>query len=371
MKILKRIVWVSFALLIGAVFACTPRQQKQAGNTELIADSDSVRLSFAFIGCNRIAYSDRKKSNASKANVPALKRIFRELTAMEKKPDLLFFMGDLVLGEKDTTALNTQLSAWVAQYEDAEFSGIAKSGIEMVAIPGNHEMLFYDEATHNEFPLKGATEDWLKHMSPYMPKDRNRVPFDSVINGATFSFVRDSIAFVVMNTDTYNAPAPGEKFGKEGQVPEDWVNAEVRRLASSPAVKRVFTMGHRPYYVDGAYDTLHSGFPDGPKVWPTMVEQRVTALLTAHQHKYQRWQPEGNGTYEIIAGQGGTYSGKDTPRFYGYSLIRVYNSGRAELITKGWDLPDPTWGAAPDNPTTIRDSVTLTWSKNKYPFSNL
>ena len=358
---------VLFLLLTGSLLtSCTSQKKSKQTNNR----SETISLSFAFIGCNRIAYSDRSKSNSSKANVPALRRIFRELSAMKRKPDLLFFTGDMVLGEKDTAALSTQLSAWVEQYKDADFSPVAKSGIEFVALPGNHEMLFYDEATSGEYPLRGATEIWLKHMTAYMPADRNKVPYDALVNGATFSFVRDSVAFVVMNTDTYNEPAPGKQFGKEGKVPAQWINSEIARLASSPAVRHVFAVGHRPYYVDGAYDTLHGGFPDGPKVWPAMLENHVVALLTAHQHKYQRWQPQGKGTYEIIAGQGGTYSGKDTPEFYGYSLINIYRNGRIELLTKGWDLPNPTWGSAPQNPTTTRDSTTLSPQTNANPYSN-
>lgn len=346
--------------------ACGPQQKSQLND----APEDPIAISIAFIGCNRIAYKDRKESNASKANVPALKRIFEELTAMDRQPDLLFFLGDMVLGESDTAAMNTQLAAWVAQYKDPSFSGIASTDIELVAVTGNHEMLFYDVKSKGEYPLAGATEVWLRYMTEFMPDDRDKVPYDTLINGATFSFIRDSVAFVVMNTDTYNAPEPGEQFGKEGLVPADWINQKIKEYASSEAVKHVFTVGHRPYYVDGAYDTLHGGFPDGPKVWPSMVKNKVVAMLTAHQHKYQRWQPEGEGTYEVIAGHGGTYSGDSTPLFYGYSLVNVYENERIELITKGWDLPDPTWSSAPQNPTTTRDSTTLTWSANANPYPN-
>ncbi len=362
---MKRSTTLSVIVLFSIILSCSnPKEEAE------IPDADEITLSFAFIGCNRISYTDRKESNASKANVPAVQRIFKELSAMERKPELLFFLGDLVLGEQDTSALSTQLNAWVKQYEDTSFSDISTSGIELVAVTGNHEMLFYDVKTKGEYPLEGATEDWLKYMDKYMPSDRTKVTYDTLINGATFSFTRDNVGFVVMNTDTYNAPKNGAQYGEEGRVPAKWVNGEVARMGSDPAIKHLFTLGHRPYYVDGQYDTLHGGFPDGPKVWPTMIENDVAAMLTAHQHKYQRWQPEGKGIYEVIAGQGGTYSGANTPQFYGYSLINVYESGRIELLTKGWDLPNPTWGAAPQNPTTTRDSTTLTPGPNANPFDN-
>lgn len=356
---------ITAIVLTGIMLSCG--NQKDETKTP---PADEIKLSFAFIGCNRISYTDRKESNASKANVPAVQRIFKELTAMDRRPELLFFLGDLVLGEQDTSALSTQLDAWVKQYNDPTFSGIASSGIELVAVTGNHEMLFYDVKTKGEYPLKGATEDWLKYMTEYMPKDRNKVPYDTLLNGATFSFIRDSVGFVVMNTDTYNAPPSGQAYGEEGRVPYQWVNEEVSRLGSDPGIKHLFTVGHRPYYVDGKYDTLHGGFPDGPKVWPTMMVNDVVAMIVAHQHKYQRWQPEGKGIYEVIAGQGGTYSGPNTPKFYGYSIINVYESGRIELVTKGWDLPNPTWGAAPQNPTTTRDSTTLSPGPNANPYDN-
>ena len=105
-------------------------------------------------------------------------------------------------------------------------------------------------------------------------------------------------------------------------------------------------------------------------MWPTVKVNNVVAMLMAHQHKYLRRQPEGKGIYEVIAGQGGTYSGPDIPKLYGYSLINVYESGRIELVTKGWDLLDRMWGTAPQNPTTRRDSTTLNPRPNANPCGN-
>lgn len=357
MNLLPALSASAAAALLFSFTGCSERPSA-VSNAALDA-TNPVVLSFAFVGCNRIAYSDRHQVNASKANTPALKRILNEVADLD--PDLLFLMGDLVLAESNTAELDTQLEAWVSQFEDPNFSRIGKSSTELVALPGNHEMLYYDASSGGEFPLDGAINIWLKRMSPFMPSGRARDASQPIVNGATFSFVRKGVAFVVMDTDTYNAER------EEGQAPVDWINAQVEAYAKDPSVHQIFAVGHRPYYVDGQPNTSHGGFPDGPNIWPTLESNHVVAMLSAHQHLYDREQPNGQGTYQIIAGQGGTFDNSCTPQFYGYSIIDVMQDGSISLRTYGWDVGDPTYGPS-SSPTTLRDQTQLTMSANANPY---
>ena len=349
-------------------------------NDELITepkiDKDSVVLSFAFVGCNRINRLDQQDTaatNETSANVYVLRRIFDEMADMKKKPDLFFFLGDLVYAESTTELLNSQLDAWVAQYNDPVFSDFGSSGIEMVAIPGNHEMLSWADHNvegHDEWPLKGATELWVKYMSDYMPIDRDHVMgVDSVNNQMTFSFVRGNVGFDMMNTDTYNAPTDENPWGLEGQIPTQWIVDKVNEYEADPSIDHVFVMGHKPYYIyqDGIVqgETGHAGLPEGPTLWPKLNDAHVVAMLSAHLHDYQRTQPGEEGTYQVIAGNGGS---EGSATFFGYSIINIMRTGEVELISKGFDVGDPYFSAVPNNPSTVRDSTSLTWEKNANPY---
>lgn len=334
--------------------------------------ADSVVLSFVFVGCNRVDRGDVSNPAAtdkSSANIAALQRLFAEVSAMNRKPDLFFFLGDLVYGESTLPTLNSQLQAWANLYANTTFSGISTSGIEMVAVPGNHEMLTYKKvagSVHTEWPLKGSIDIWLKYMSGFMPQDRDTVSgVDSYVNKATFSFVRKNVAFIVMNTDTYNPPTKEHPYGWEGMIPMQWITDKVEQYKQDPAVEHIFVLGHKPCYVNGKLETGHDGLPEGPVLWPQLQHAGVNAMLSAHVHDYDRMQPGDTSTYQIIAGNGGS---SGPAAFFGYSVIHILKSGKIQLLSKGYDVGVPYYQAVPNNPTTIRDSTILTRTKNTNPY---
>jgi len=240
----------------------------------------------------------------------------------------------------------------------------------MVAVPGNHEMLTYADHNvqgHDEWPLKGATDIWLQHMSPYIPSDIEQAPDSNGLdNRLTFSFVRDRVGFVVMNTDSYNPPTTSNPWGLEGMIPTQWISNKVKEFqADSANIDHVFVLGHKPYYIGGSPHTGHQGLPEGPTLWPELNRYHVEAMLSAHVHDYQRMQPGGKGTYQIIAGNGGS---KGSASFFGYSLINILSNGTIELKSKGFDVGTPYYQAVPQNPMTLRDSTILTWTKNANPY---
>ena len=353
-------------------FCNQPKEQEQEVSSTPVENDDPVLFSFAFVGCNRVDWTDRDNdtaTNGSTANLAVLERIFSELSVLERKSELFFFLGDMVLAESTTENLDNQLTDWITLYNDTSFSKMSESAIEMVAIPGNHEMLYYKDYNipdHDEWPLKGATEIWMKHMSQFMPEEREHVTgTDSIANQMTFSFVRHNVGFVLMNTDTYNEPTSENPYGVEGMIPTQWIIDKVNEYQQDPNVDHVFVLGHKPYYVSGEPQTGHVGLPEGPVLWPKLKEAHVVAMLSAHYHDYQRMQPEGEGTYQVIAGNGGS---KGTATFFGYTTINILKNGEVELISHGFDLGDKYYEAAPNQPITVRDSTRLTWSTNSNPY---
>lgn len=355
------------AVLVFMLASCN--DSKKESDKPLVKSSamlatDPVVYSFAFMGCNRVDRGD--SSNASTANVLALQSIFNDITALKNKPAVFFLLGDIVLGESDTADLNNQLSVWLAQYKDTKFSNISTSGIEVVAVPGNHEML-----NGSEKPLYGSADVWLKYMSPFMPSDRKQIANTATLdNRMTFSFVRNNTAFIVMNTDSYNPPTKQNPQGLEGIVPTDSILNWVNDFKANKAIEHIFVLGHKPYYVSGKSCTGHKGLPEGPVLWPAFNAAGVVAMLSAHEHDYQRWQlPADTGTYQIIAGNGGS---QGEAKFFGYTIINILKSGKVQLVSRGFTkqkhgkyyrLPYPV-------DFITRDSTILTWSKNTNPYSN-
>ncbi|MEZ5018120.1 MAG: metallophosphoesterase [Flavipsychrobacter sp.] len=336
--------------------------------------TDSVIYSFAFMGCNRVDRNDKgkaKATNASSANVYALKRIYDNLCEEKRKPDAFFFLGDLVVAEQENLDdLKSQLKAWVELYDSTGFSDISTSGIELVALPGNHEMLYYANygvPHHDEWPLDGAEDVWIEHMAPYMPKDRDIITgADSMANRSTFSFVRKNIGFIVMNTDTYNPSSAKYKHGMEGLIPTKWITQKIEEYRKDSTIKHIFVLGHKPYYVYHKAETGHNGLPEGPVLWPALRKNNVVAMLSAHVHDYQRMQPMGDSTYQIIAGNGGS-PGQAT--FFGYTTINVYASGKIELKSKGYKIGHPYYAApVKEESFSIWDSTLLTPTPNANPY---
>ena len=337
--------------------------------TTTVVTPPTVLSSFVFMGCNRVDRHDKDKpaaTNASTANLAVLKKIYEDITALPRQPELFFFLGDMVLGETDTTNLSHQLRAWVQLYQDTSFSSISQGNIELVAVPGNHEMLSYHNGA--EWPLQGATQVWMQHMQPFIPTDASHVTgADSLNNRATFSFKRGNVGFIVMNTDTYNSPNDNPPYGLEGQIPVQWIGQQAQQFQADPAIDHIFVLGHKPYYVMGTPKTDHSGLADGPALWPLLENARVVALLSSHVHDYYREQPQDTGTYQIIAGNGGSPPTAQA-KFFGYSIINIMSDGTVELDTRGIGIGSPYYQLGTDSIMSTRDTTTLTWEANANPY---
>jgi len=335
--------------------------------TNVVFEKDSIVNSFVFVGCNRLWWKD-VEPNTSSANTNVLKNIFERVAQSPIETDYFFFLGDIVNGEATNEVLESQLKYWNQDYDNGVFSDFKSTGIELIAVPGNHEMLDEDET-----PLAGTTDTWMKYMGKYMPEKRDRIP-NSPDNRATYGFTDGNIAFIVLNTDTYNTI---DETGIESLIPYNWVQKQVEKYHADPTIDHIFVLGHRPFYTncldygdtllcpsDNPHEcvrnTTHSGvrWPENSNpLWQSFEDNNVISMLSAHVHQYQRLQPN-QKTYQLVAGNGGSPLDHDTaPEFFGYTRINIWASGRVEMVSEGYDAPYPY--NRPINPSTNKDT---TWT---------
>lgn len=374
-------------IVICSICSCNSKKSSGTGTKEKenilsagdpAIDPDSVLFSFVFMGCNRVDLKDTGDSNtnASTANVPELQRTFNEIAGLSIKPVYYFFLGDEVLGlNHDTTQLSTQLIAWRQQYADKKFSALPASGIQLVAIPGNHEML-YEKKTKKgkkeEVPNKYGLTAWMNQMSAYMPSGVtiNRVSgTDSLDNLMTYSFTYQNTHFILLNTDTYN------DNGIIGMAPASWIVADIEAARKDPAVQHIFLLGHKPAIVSkNLYEYDGENIMDTgviKTIWPAMEANNVEAMLSAHSHQYDRMQPDPFKTYQVIAGNGGSpYEHKaaehNDRQFFGYTIVYVMKNQQVVVQSMGRSVPAANYlMSIPDTlPTTVRDQVNISWGTN-------
>ena len=336
-------------LVLPACHSETVSQPQPAAPTSAVRDT--LAYSFAVLGCNRIDNADvNLATNPSTANVPQLTRTFDDLAALRPVPDYLFFMGDMVLGySPDTAVIGRELRAWVALYRAAPLS---RTGIRMVAMPGNHEVM----SGKNQPSFVGAEQAWRTALRPYLA-GRNGPPAGGPDRLATdqsqlsYSFDYKQSHFVVLNTDP---------VGAEGTVPLNWLGQDLA-AARARGSKHLFALGHKPALPAPAND----GLSNGGSMWSLLEANHAEAMLAAHNHLYYRIQTPPYHPWQLIAGNGGSVldaSAHPNKVFFGYTLVKVFTSGKVKAYSYGRDLPTSGYlGPTAGTPTTVRDSVDITW----------
>ena len=330
----------------GVVLACTD-------TTSPITDPAAARLSFAVIGCNRVDAADTL-GNTSTANIEQLTRTFQEIAALPVRPKFLFFTGDLVFGyTNDTLQLARQLTSWRQLYEASPLPGL---GVELVAIPGNHEV-----QNLSKVATASAERTWLRVMQPYVTRGGNGPTAGGADNLATdqsrltYSFDAGNSHFVTINTDP---------TGADWHAPTAWVTTDLA-AARGLGAQHVFVFGHKPAY---AYPTVATdGLAKFPttrdQFWSALTAQHVDAMFSAHNHVYWRAQPvAGTSTWQVIAGNGGSRlettidpSVPTSGAYYGFVVTTVRNDGRVVIRSFGRDVPAAGYTAM-STPSTVRDS---------------
>jgi len=92
-------------------------------------------------------------------------------------------------------------------------------------------------------------------------------------------------------------------------------------------------------------------------------------MLASHFHVYQRFQPHPGKTWMVVSGNGGSPledNLRTDEQYFGFTVVSVLRSGRVIAKSYGRNIPPGPGGyAAPDPadkyPTTVRDSVDITW----------
>lgn len=319
-----------------------------------------VAYSFVMIGCNRVDAADTA-GNQSTANIEQLTRDFADITALPQKPAMLLFMGDLTLGyTNDTTQLAKELDAWKALYSNSSF---AHSGIELVAIPGNHET-----QGANKLAYAAAERTWLREMAPYITRGGNGPQAGGADNlqtdqsKLTYSFNYKDTHIVTLNTDP---------VGADWHVPTHWIASDLA-AARTAGAKHILVFGHKPAFSYPTIPTDGLGEDTAARnvFWSSMNTNHAEAMFSAHNHVYFRSQPTGAGAWQVIAGNGGSKleatidpSIPTSGSYYGFTVVSVLNNGHVIVKSYGRDIPTAGYTqSAAGSPTTVRDSVDITWA---------
>lgn len=324
--------------------------------TAWAADEDRVVFSFAFVGCNRLDKAGvAGTGSASTANEAQLLQTFKDVGSTNPAPNYLILAGDVVKAKKDgTKTLKRQLEAWTQLVQ-----GAPKSTAQLVVFTGNHELLkSASDEDDTEVPNRPAYAYWQAHMKPFIlgqDGPRKGGP-DRLVNderGLSYTFRKDGVLFVVLNTDTQIDKAT------IGDVPLEWVTKKLAEAQSDPTIEHIFVMGHKPVAVPGK--TPDSGesnirqsegrafyaLLNAPNPAHQTAPTKVRAYLAAHAHEWN-YQADlspvfGTGTVpQIIAGNGGSPPESkwvQAQGYFGYTLISIWRSGKVSAQSFGRAIP--------------------------------
>jgi hypothetical protein len=333
------------------------------------APGDEVKLSFVFMGCNRIQHSDWKKikkDDPSSANLPQIKQSFKDIAAMKPAPSYFFFVGDLVvnLEDDDGSILKKQLEAWADLFHDSPVKG----KLTLVPLPGNHEMLRKlkddKDADDTEVPNKHCDSVWLKWLKKSgfdtvarvangptagHPKEDHLVDDQSEL---TYSFNIKDIHFIVINTDTISSVIdPKTKHPYAGWVPYHWIEKDVKAAQEDSKISAIFLFGHKPIMDHPKKEEdsiLNEGdYKLGDKLQSLFQSHsKVRAYLCAHEHVWDSAPlAKAPKVYQVIAGNAGSQlNSKWSPpggTYFGFSEIKIYGHGKVGLINHARPTPTP------------------------------
>lgn len=301
-------------------------------------------LRFAFIGCNRIGFTELTPDNPSSANRQQLLQTCADLTA--EPPAFLFLIGDMVTNYADGgEVLRGQLEAWKELYES---TALSKTSTVMVPVVGNHEVLGSKQNPETglwkDYPNPATLPVWNEVLDSYLrwsdgPTTGGSNPDALTQDQSRMSFTlrQDDVLFICLNTDTFVDSTT------IGDVPLHWVEEKLARAEADPTIKHVFVLGHKPVLrPDLPGDIIRPGEDEALDALMGRCS-KLRAYLTAHFHLWDG-RFTGHDVYQIIAGNGGTApSGQfdaDRKGYFGYTVIELLDDGT--LMIENWGRPIPT-----------------------------
>lgn len=319
---------------------------------------------FVYVGCNRVGFEVDIAKNPSTANVQQLKNTFREVARMDPRPTHFFLVGDLILGY--TSWLNTvdQLKAWRSLYQK---SPLARSGITLVPIMGNHEaLLSHQDPTSKEwtdYPNPPAVKAWKYVMKPLLRwKDgpaKEAPNLDQVMldeSDLSFSVVDGKVMFICLNTDTFVDNVI------TGDIPLHWLESKLKQGQESPEIEHIFVLGHKTLVMPDLPAWIVREEEREPAIELLTRHSKVRAFLTAHYHLWDyRLMP--GGVPQIIAGNGGSpLKGsflEPGVGYFGYTVVDIMESGKIVVESWGRPVPEPYSSDLPQPKATLRERKVL------------
>lgn len=314
--------------------------------------ADKPILSFAFFGCNRVDKEDWSKDvNPSSANVHQLEQTFRDISNIKPVPAIVFGGGDLVLGYDSVDTTYGQLRGWQQQFFQSDLAGKTT----MIPFPGNHEL--NKKTDKGKLPNPETVPMWnrwyaqsgFRQMSANGPSDGG-VNKDKLIGDQSrlnYSFDRNGVHFVVLNTDTVTSEKdPKTGLGKVAWIPARWARKDIEAAQKDKHIKAIFVTGHRNL-VDGISSKGDSPIDKEPGAIlldAIRSNPKVRAYVCAHVHAWDSQNLGGaSKAWQIIAGNGGSSLEKDwTPSegtFFGFVVLDVFKSGK--VVLHNYKRPTP------------------------------
>ncbi len=219
---------------------------------EVRADATSFRFA---------AMADsRSDQNDPAVNSQVLRQLISGMNALH--PAFCLFPGDLVFGDMvGNDAFRRQLQEWVA----------ATSGFKgtLYVTPGNHDIKH----------VPGRDDIW-REVFPTMPGNGP----SGVQYKCSYYFDYGKSRFISIVSDWED--------GRRA-VDQNWLDGI---LSSSSKFEHIFVMSHHPMQdlggVNGAF-------------WESLVRHHVDAYFCGHWHEYNRLQPGGGDTWQVIVGTAG------------------------------------------------------------------
>ncbi len=325
------------------------------------AADDAVEYSFVVVGgCRMSAKDTNVELNPSTANIAQMDRTLDDITHLDPNPTYVIFMGDEIFGyQHDSDKLGAEMEAWSKHWQA---SPAAKDGIQLIAVPGNHEMQYDDTTLGMTLAYPGAEHAFVKVLAPYIrgengPHAGGPDTLETDQSRLTYSFNYRDTHIVILNTDP---------VGQDAQVPVNWLRNDLAQ-ARKDSAKHIFVIGHKPAWgFDGALG-IDGEYRDA--VWDALETNHVEAMLASHFHVFSAFEPHPGKTWMVIAGNGGSplekYLSPDE-QYYGFTLVTVYKDGRVIAKSYGHNFPPRKEGYAEPTPAaiyplTVRDSVDITW----------
>lgn len=333
--------------------------------------SDAVVSSFVFVGCNRIQKADLDPTNnPSSANLAELQQDFIDIAALPDQPKYWFFVGDLVTNlETGTQPLQTQLDAWAQVYAASHLS----SRLELVPVVGNHEMLYKTSAglELSNHKANGVWTAWVA--ANQFAKHGGNGPTNAGSNAdalqddqssLTYSFDDGSAHFVVLDTDSWTTtPDAATGDTQIGWVAQHWLAADLAAAQANPAITGIYLFGHKPLSAPsgGADGTLNAA--QVPAIEQLLDSTpKVKGYFAAHVHEWFSTKlPGQRGVYQIVAGNGGSeleMTWTEPHPYYGFTLVRIYASGKVGVVSYHRPAPSP-YNAATSTPAVADPELVI------------